>query len=400
MTKDRRTSPRSFVSLFSGCGGLDLGFEQSGFSCIAAFDSDPQVLKSHKKNLSAPTHVTDLSATELLKLCPPASLVLAGPPCQGFSTAGKRNLHDPRNSLLVAAAEIAMKIRPAVFVLENVVGVTAGEHRVFWDRVEALVRLHGYKSATLTCRGHELGLAQLRTRKVLIAWNTGKDITLSMPNLPPVTLRDVLAGIENVPDHAPKYLDSQSEVAQIAKRIQPGQKLSNVRLGERAIQTWQIPEVFGRVSHSESEILRAVAVLRRRERLRAFGDADPVKQISISKLLGRDVSQDLSRLLKTKFLRKIGHRYDLIHTFNGKFRRLDWDQPAFTVDTRFGEPRYFLHPAEQRGFSVREAARIQGFPDGFLFEGTERQRFRMIGNAVPPPMASQIANLILEAILA
>ena len=87
----------------------------------------------------------------------------------------------------------------------------------------------------------------------------------------------------------------------------------------------------------------------------------------------------------------MGAFYDLTNAFNGKFRRLKWDQPAPTVDTRFGQPRYFLHPDEDRGFSVREAARIQGFPDAYKFPSSDSIAFRLIGNAVPPPMANAIA---------
>jgi DNA (cytosine-5)-methyltransferase 1 len=68
-------------------------------------------------------------------------------------------------------------------------------------------------------------------------------------------------------------------------------------------------------------------------------------------------------------------------------QRLAWDSPSCTVDTRFGEPRYFLHPNHHRGFTVREAARIQGFPDNFIFEGALKTQYRLVGNAVPPPMA-------------
>ncbi len=397
MGDGHRDGQRKFVSLFSGCGGLDLGFENSGFQCIGAFEAEPEVLSTHEHNLRVPVHQCDLSTSS-----PPdgifADLVIAGPPCQGFSTAGKRDLNDPRNSLLLSAARIALQIRPAVFVLENVAGATAGEHRIFWDRVDAMLKNAGYQVVTLTCRAASLGLAQLRTRMVLIAWNTGKQCNLSLPTLAPRRLRDVLNGVEFAEDHKPKYLDSKSPLARIARRIKPGQKLCNVRLGARAIHTWDIPEIFGAVSARERQTLSAIAMLRRRERTRDYGDADPVKGSSVRKALGREVVGELQELVNKGYLRRIGHRFDLTHTFNGKYRRLTWDDPAFTVDTRFGDPRYFLHPAEQRGFTVREAARVQGFPDHFKFLGSERQQYRMIGNAVPPPMASCIADLVRHRI--
>ena len=71
---------------------------------------------------------------------------------------------------------------------------------------------------------------------------------------------------------------------------------------------------------------------------------------------------------------------------------MSWDKPSHTVDTRFGAPRYFLHPNEHRGFTVREAARIQGFPDDYVFHGDEKFQYRLIGNAVPPPLARLAAE--------
>src|SRR5258708_3791391 len=104
-------------------------------------------------------------------------------------------------------------------------------------------------------------------------------------------------------------------------------------------------------------------------------------------------------LIAKNYIRRVGDCFDLVHTFNGKFRRLRWDQPSLTVDTRFSSPRYFLHPEEQRGFTIREAARIQGFPDDFIFFGESKAQIRHIGNAVPPPVAYQLADLIYNGLL-
>jgi DNA (cytosine-5)-methyltransferase 1 len=120
---------------------------------------------------------------------------------------------------------------------------------------------------------------------------------------------------------------------------------------------------------------------------------------SISTALQRSVSDDLDSLLSKGYIRRVGRYYDLTHTFNGKFRRLSWNAPALTVDTRFGDPRYFLHPEEDRGFTVREVARVQGFPDSYIFFGRERLSYTMLGNAVPPPMARSIAQLVRTRLL-
>ena len=97
-------------------------------------------------------------------------------------------------------------------------------------------------------------------------------------------------------------------------------------------------------------------------------------------------------LTEKGYLKSVEGGVDLVGTFNGKFRRLAWDKPSCTVDTRFGSPRYFLHPSQQRGFTVREAARIQGFDDSYIFAGSEKSQYRLIGNAVPPPLGELAAK--------
>jgi DNA (cytosine-5)-methyltransferase 1 len=145
--------------------------------------------------------------------------------------------------------------------------------------------------------------------------------------------------------------------------------------------------------------LIAIVRLRRRARRRNFGDADPVLPAQIDDYLGRSTADELGRLVDIGYLRWISPHIDLTHTYNGKYRRLAWQAPSPTVDTHFGDPRLFLHPDEQRSLSSREAARIQGFPDDFFLSGSRRDQFRMVGNAVPPPMARRIARFVRAALM-
>lgn len=398
MTNKRRSHDRlNFVSAFSGCGGFDLGFEQAGFQCVSAFDLDSIALENHQRYFHAPNRQLDLS-NHTLSGIGPVDVLLAGPPCQGFSTAGKRKLNDVRNHLLLSAGRIAVQLRPKVCIVENVPGVTAGHHRKFWNALEGLLQQSGYRTLVLKCDVHKLGLAQLRTRLVMIAWRTGRDLhEVHLPDLAVGTLRSALVGVEGTANHEPQYLPTNSRLAAIAGRIGPGQKLCNVRGGPRSIHTWKLPEVFGPTSMRERDILEAILKLRRRDRQRASGDADPVSRNTLRSYLGRDVHDDLNSLLKKRYVRRLGSRFDLTHTFNGKFRRLSWDKPSLTVDTRFGDPRYFLHPRANRGFTVREAARIQGFPDDYVFSGPTDVQYRMIGNAVPPPMGKALGEIVRSA---
>jgi len=387
----------TFLGLFSGCGGLDLGFSQAHFRCVGAYDIDPLALSVHRRNIGAPTHVCDLSASLPDRGLREVDVVVAGPPCQGFSLAGKRHVDDPRNSLLLAAATIAIRLHPKAIVIENVRGAIAGDHRKHWIGLLRLLNANGYATSELLCDATQFGLAQIRRRIVVIAWNTGRHTDFLPPLQPPKVLSDVIRGVERLPNHDPRLLDASSPLYQIALRIAPGNKLSNVRGGPHAVHTWQIPQVFGRTS--ERTVLEAILKLRRRLRSRETGDADPVPARAISQSLKCPVSAVLESLLRKGHIRRVGRCYDLVHTFNGKFRRLAWDRPSFTVDTRFGDPRMFLHPSENRGLSVREAARIQGFPDTFVFDGPTRAQFKMIGNAVPPPIGSGLAVMVRNLLL-
>lgn len=388
----------TFLSLFAGCGGFDLGFTLAGFQCISAFDSDPAAVEAHRRNLRSTIHLKDLSNAlpdGIVK--GKIDVVVAGPPCQGFSTAGKREINDPRNSLLLVPALIASRLSPKAVVVENVTGATAGIHRMHWDALSARLRAAGYRTSELLCNAAHYGVPQTRRRVLLIAWNTGHDVDVRIPEIPGGVLRNVLQKINGAPNHSPRVLAESSLAARIAAHIKPGQKLCNVRAGDRSVHTWQIPAVFGRTTRMERSLLDTLLVLRRRTRLRDYGDADPVTESSLSRAMGLPVHDVIASLLAKGFIKRVGNRYDLVHTFNGKYRRLPFDEPAPTVDTRFGDPRYFLHPRHDRGFTVREAARIQGFPDSFAFPGNLKTQYRLVGNAVPPPLAKQIACFLRSA---
>lgn len=392
------SSSPTYLSLFSGCGGLDIGFAKQGFTCVGAFENNATAARVHKRNIDGPVWEVDLSTIQASCL-PRANVLIAGPPCQGFSTAGRRDPSDPRNQLLLRTAKLATALAPSVVIIENVTGVVAGNLSVFWNDTKKHLEAAGYSTQDIRCDASTLGVPQIRCRQLLVAWTTRFDGKLELPERSSRTLRDALEQVEGLPNHDPKWLEPHSDGDKIARRIRQRQKLCNVRSSERSVHTWEIPEVFGKTNAFERCILEAMLLLRRRDRRRDFGDADPVSARTLYNEILRPVSAALSRLIQKGYVRRVGQHYDLAHTFNGKYRRLAWDHPASTVDTRFGDPRYFLHPVENRGFSVREAARIQGFADDFVFDGTISEQFKMVGNAVPPPVSAAIAAFVRNHIL-
>jgi DNA (cytosine-5)-methyltransferase 1 len=389
----------TFASLYSGCGGFDLGFCQAGFRCTGAFDIDPLAVRVNQLNLNQSATLCDLTAVEPSLGGLKSDVLLAGSPCQGFSTAGKRDHDDPRNSLLVLGGRIATIVRPKVFVAENVAGVVAGQHKQYWEALRDILRSAGYRTADTCCDAHQMGVAQRRRRMVMMAWLRERDVRIEIPASEGGVLSEAIRSINGAPNHNPVKLPPHSDAARIARHVLCGQKLSNVRGGPRSVHTWEIPEVFGKTNTRERTVLEALLKLRRQNRIRPFGDADPVSIRTINRYLGYDTQHTLESLIRKNYVRRVDALLDLTHTFNGKYRRLDLQSPSPTVDTRFGDPKYFLHPSSNRGLTVREAARIQGFPDTFVFEGSERAQYRLIGNAVPPPMARQIALFIRRVIL-
>jgi DNA (cytosine-5)-methyltransferase 1 len=167
-----------------------------------------------------------------------------------------------------------------------------------------------------------------------------------------------------------------------------------VRGGSKAVHTWDIPDVFGETTSTEKLTLKTILYLRRRLRKRNWGDADPISIKDLENSMNMNVEELVASLKSKNYIREVGDMLDLKNTFNGKYRRLHWDEPASTVDTRFGSPRLFLHPDEDRAYTVREAARLQGFPDSFIFYGPIHAQYKMIGNAVPPPLGEYISEVI------
>ena len=384
-------SDPTFVSLFSGAGGFDLGLTQAGFRCLAAYESDPSAAETYSRNVSKAVTVTPVSSTSELSHRG-FDLLVAGPPCQGFSTIGRLNPKDARNRLFGVVVHAAVATMPRAVLIENV--PAAWRLSSVGTSAERQLRRSGYAVQTVTLCASSYGVAQRRKRSFLIALRDYEVVPyLTESNAPPVTLADALQGIDTVSDHNPRELPKTSTAYQIACHIKPGQKLCDVRAGTSAVPSWEIPEVFGRVSDEERHILEALRSLRRRNRVRDHGDGDPVPEDVVRLETGRAVRRILKSLRTRGYVREITPGvWDLRRTFNGKYRRLSWSDPANCVLTKFCTPQSFLHPDEHRAFTVREAARLQGFDDGFVFFGTASSKAAQVGNAVPPPMGRYLGS--------
>ena len=388
----------SVVSLFSGCGGFDAGFSKGAFEVVEAHDVDCVAVDTYNANHAPVCRVTDLRTCSL-KL-PAADVIIAGPPCQGFSTIGNLKRDDERNALLMSACNIVGRRKPKLFILENVMGLaTARNHHLLLAAINALTD-YGYFVEMVSVRAEDLGLPQRRRRLLLFARRGKKPFNIKLPlNAGTPTVFDALSALKGPLAADSLILAPNSKARLIAEKIKPGQKLCNVRESPAAVHTWDIPEVFGFVSADERRLLNTLLRLRRTERERDYGDADPVPIRRLRAAIGARTEEMVRALCHKGYIRRVGRRYDLVHTFNGNYRRLRWDEPSPTVDTHFGDPRLFLHPEKHRGMSVGEAAALQGFAPKFIWPTSRSAAFRLIGNAVPPPISKAVSAMARDLLL-
>jgi len=286
-----------------------------------------------------------------------------------------------------------------VIVLENVPGLMYGSHKTYIDGACELLREAGYRTETISLNAQSLGVPQNRKRVFLLAWKSNVAPIFDVKAKPLKTVGEVLENCDGQPNHEPAEVAHGSNDHKISLKIGVGQKLCDIRRGSGAVHTWDIPEVFGRTNANERTLLDALIRLRRTERERDYGEGDAVTMSRLGRACKFDAAPVVDSLLMKGYLRKVSRRVDLKFTFNGKYRRLNPLGVANTVDSYFGDPRYVLHPTAHRGMTLREAARIQSFPDTFVFGPSSRNQYRLIGNAVPPLMARTVANLVRTRLL-
>lgn len=430
------------VSLFSGCGGLDLGFHNEHFELVYAADNDKAAVKCLSENFKFKAKVIDVSQPEFfsdMDAIGSADIVLGGFPCQGFSKAGPKQKDDPRNILYTSMLKAVEKLRPAVFVAENVDGMAQNFNGEFVKKIQQDFQAVGYNVEYKILNAVDYGAPQYRRRiffigirnseKALLKWpvpthdggsrngefKIERDINTlfseyfieSKTLQKPVSISDVISDLVDKKfniefDHC---IDELSEKdAKIIAKIGSGQKLCNVRFSNTSVYTWNIPEAFGEVSEKETLILETIGKNRRKKIYGDIPNGNPLSIEVISELSNEEVNKsEIQKLVDKGYLKEINGKYDLKGAMfcSGLYKRPEWNEPSPTVITLFGKPRYFVHPKKNRPFTVRECARLQTFPDTFKFleSGISLEdSYRLIGNAVPPLLAEKIAGAVLEVL--
>lgn len=434
-------SAPSVVSLFVGCGGLDLGFKHEGFDLIYSCDNDPVAISVYKDNIDSRAYVRDVTESsfenDILDIGK-CDVVLGGFPCQGFSKAGPKKENDDRNLLYLHMKSAIENLNPKIFIAENVDGLSQNFKGKFLEKIVNDFEKIGYKVQSRILNSVNYGVPQYRRRIFFVGiredfktsdfqWpvethnskerngeaRSKKSHDLINYNLEhnAVTIKDAIYDIreltKEIPDHrVTNKWNSDADI--IMSHISMGQKLCNVRFSDSSVSTWNIPEVFGEVDEQDIKILTVIGKNRRLKKFGNIPNGNPIPEPIIQEMVGgKSINDRLKRLVNSGYLKEKNGGYDLKGAMfcSGLFKRPQWDEPSPTILTNFHNPRYFVHPERNTPFSLRECARLQGFPDDFLFTKTDNVKeleagYRLVGNAVPPPLgrafAISIKNLFKE----
>lgn len=364
------------IDLFCGAGGLSLGLQDAGFSVLLGADADPWAVETHTANLGGLGYVGDLTDPgELIEQLDGwgidhLELVAGGVPCQPFSRAGQSKLReliragdrhprDPRASLWRSFMQIVERLMPDAVLVENVPDLPSWDDgAVLSGFLQALGDL-GYTVDARVLDCYRYGVPQHRSRLALVGLRGGRPMQWPEPTEELVTLRDAIGDLPPVPG------GQRSERLRYHPR--PGIGSEFQRRMRRDLPAAQQPWIH-------DHITRAV----RTDDWEAYTGLAP----------GQTYADVPSRLQR--------YRTDI---FTDKYKRLSWAELSRTITAHIAKDGYwYIHPEQHRTLSIREAARLQTFPDGFRFAGQPSHRFAQIGNAVPPVLGEAVGRALLTSL--
>ena len=247
---DHSSSEIKIASLFSGCGGFDHGFEAAGLRIHFAADQNADAVECYNSSLRPVAR--RLTIDKHFEFAFQPDVIIAGPPCQGFSTGGGYKANDERNDLLITTCSIIARCKPKLAIIENVEALTNRRNSGYFNAALEALASAGYHCEWSVLSAADFGVAQRRRRTVIVARKNAPFTMYRASARATVKLSSVLAGIpDSDKNHKPIYHSPDSKHHRVALRIKPGQKLCNVRCGPNSVPTWEIPEVFGSTSSAE-----------------------------------------------------------------------------------------------------------------------------------------------------
>lgn len=366
------------IDLFAGAGGLSLGAERAGFNVALAVENDLNAIKTHKKNFSNTIHfendIMGLDGNQIRnyignELCG----IIGGPPCQGFSSIGNGDVNDPRNSLFEKFFSLVQEVQPIFYLAENVPGILNSKYKMIVKKARDLVKNDYINLRPITIKANEYGAPTTRTRVFFIGYKP-----------------EFFNGKLNANEFRKAKVDETERV--LVKNALKGLPSNPSKKNVAKIQT----SYFSEDSHPQYFHDRVKGVIPN-----GVGDADTINKYIekriITGMLPTEHSKDV--MLRYKKL-PLGKR-DIV----SKSVKLDPNSfcPTIRAGTGADKGSYQavrpIHYSKPRVITPREAARMQGFPDWFVFSETIWHSFRQIGNSVSPIVAEKILQIIRQKLI-
>ncbi len=337
------------VDLFCGCGGLSLGFEQAGFNVCLAIDNWEDALvtfrRNHKNTQTLNADLLNLDPVQVEKefSLHDIDVIVGGPPCQGFSVAGKRIIDDDRNKLYKSFVRFVKYFEPKAFVMENVPNILSMGGGAIKNSVISDFSSLDYKVVYKVLTASDYGVPQNRRRAIFVGVRKG------VYSFPEPMVEERVTAWDAISDLPEGSIDDGEKY--------PSQPLSSYQLVMRqcskGIYNHQI------TNHSQ-------------------------QTVSIISLVPDGGNY-----------KDLPSKYQETRKVHIAWTRLNSKKPSITIDTGH---RHHFHYKFNRIPTVRESARIQSFPDDFVFLGSKTSQYKQVGNAVPPLMAEAIATKLLKII--
>lgn len=379
---------KTAVSLFSGCGGFCEGMELAGFTVKCAVEIDRFAAETYRHNFpgiplleddvatflaDGEDHVRKYGLTDI-------DVVFGGPPCQGYSQIGTRDLKDERNSLYKQFSRIVEHLRPRVFLMENVPNLLLLNRGHYRDLILGEFARIGYSNTIpVTVTATDYGVPQLRQRVIFVGIRDGDAL--------PAPLADICTAALEA-QKIPEPFTVRQAIGDLPDEVVPsGETMPYPAKGQLSKFQKMMRLDCDRAPYS-----------RRVKKARGIG-SDPV-------VLHNHHTKDIqARRLHLISLLRPGQKANSLpkEIWDGrrpeKWRRLHPDEPSYTILAQMHRDlSEWVHPHLQRWITVREAARLQSFHDGFVFKSSEWQQLKQIGNAVPPLLAHAVGRMGVDVL--
>lgn len=391
---DKRRKPL-VIDLFAGCGGLTEGFKNAGFKVVAAVEFDKNAAKTYRYNHPDIELIEDdITNSDIIPRLQgligkdEVDVVVGGPPCQSFSLIGRAKdpfgmEKDPRNKLVNRYAEIVEHLNPKFLVMENVPGILNARYgRVYTNLVNRLKRL-GYIVHSEKLNAANYGVPQLRNRIIFVGNRLGIGEGYAEDELKKLLYPEKThwapyfwysiekASPKDDELHLQKFLTLKDAIFDLP-RVAPDSGDNPSRYNSANVCSEY--QTLMREGASKGWVYNHIARYNNPNDLERYRTLKPGQ-----------VSRDLPKRLRV-------YRDDI---FDDKFKRQSWDRPSTTIVAHMHKDgNMFIHPKQVRSLTPREAARLQSFPDRYIFQGPTNDWYKQIGNAVPPLMAEAIATHI------